>query len=97
MVVVSLRAFAGLKSDGRVGIFNSSKMLQGAGGPRRDWVPVATKIDRRGGLPDQAGSRTTLASMENLISRALDKARRMLGSSEPNSKVISRLQCWQFV
>jgi hypothetical protein len=47
--------------------------------------------------PDQAGLRTTFASMEYLISFALDRARRMFGSSEPNSKVISLLQYWQLV
>jgi hypothetical protein len=48
---------------------------------------------------DQTGSRTAFvsASMEYLISFALDRARRMFGSSEPNSKVISLLQYWQLV
>jgi hypothetical protein len=49
------------------------------------------------GLPDQAGVRTTLASMADRMSLALDRARRMFGSSEPNSNVISRLQYWQLV
>jgi hypothetical protein len=35
------------------------------------------------------------ASSADLISLALDNALRMFGSSEPNSKVMSLLQCWQ--
>ncbi len=48
------------------------------------------------GLPDYE-PRTTFAYMANRMSWALDRARRMFGSSEPNSKVINLLQCWQLV
>jgi hypothetical protein len=40
---------------------------------------------------------TTLASMEYLISLALERARRILGSDEPSSNVMSLLQYWQLV
>jgi hypothetical protein len=44
----------------------------------------------------QWGALTGLACIEYLISLALESARRILGSSEPSSNVISLLQCWQF-
>jgi len=53
-------------------------------------MPVGGVICRR----LQAGD-LGAASSADLISLALDSALRMLGSSEPNSKVMSLLQCWQ--
>jgi hypothetical protein len=99
MVVVSLRAYCGLKSGWAVRGFNSSKMRRGAGALRAGAAWRAAGSDLLQRFPDQAGLRTIFASasMEYLISFALDRARRMFGSSEPNSKVISRLQCWQLV
>jgi hypothetical protein len=62
----------------------ASRKLQGAS-------LIARQPERR-----QAGDLDLgTTSSADLISLALESARRMLGSSEPNSKVMSRLQCWQ--
>jgi hypothetical protein len=50
-----------------------------------------------GGGYAQPGVLTALASREYLICLAFESARRILGSTEPSSNVISLLQCWQLV
>jgi hypothetical protein len=87
-----------MKSDWASGDLIAAKCGEGQGRyEQAAWRAAGSDCLER--FPDQAGLRATFASasMEYLISFALDRARRMFGSSEPNSKVISRLQYWQLV